>query len=37
MARIIQHQAKIWLYSAPKGHMFLKMVTQLQNDGYLLK
>jgi peptide deformylase len=35
-ARIIQHQIKHWLYSAPNGLLFLKHVKQLQNDGYLL-
>ena len=35
-ARIIQHQVKHWLYSAPNGIMFLKHVKQLQNDGYII-
>jgi hypothetical protein len=36
-ARLIQHQAKHWLYSAPNGPMYKKMVRDLQEDGFLLK
>jgi hypothetical protein len=35
-ARIIQHQAKIWLHSAPNGPMFQKSINELQIDGFLL-
>jgi hypothetical protein len=35
-ARLIQHQVKHWLYSAPNGPMYKKMVRDLQEDGFLL-
>jgi hypothetical protein len=35
-SRIIQNQAKIWLYSSPNGPMFLKEIKRLQEDGFLL-
>src|SRR6476620_4828583 len=35
-ARIIQHQVKHWLYSAPNGRMFLKEIKKLQAEGFLL-
>jgi hypothetical protein len=34
-ARIIQHHVKHWLWSPPRGPMLLKMVADLQWDGYL--